>query len=360
MSFTTFFADKPRVAAKFDRNTLLYALVGLHVGIAAMIGLQLGNTTFIQTTGPLMVLGTTLTPLFLLVLMFWHFVYLAIVVRPARPIHRFAADLRGLATDPSRLLNGTLSMMAVIFFFSSFSYVKDQIPHIQPFIWDSYFAQLDRSLHFGRLPHKWLMPVLGTPLITTVLNAAYHLWFFIMYFLLFMASFDQRSRAASVAFLFAMVLCFALGGNVLAIVFSSAGPVYYQEMGFGPDYVALVDTLHRFNEISPIWALDVQEKLLDSYYSDGAVKGISAMPSMHVSSTVVMTCYLFTWRRWAGWLMVGFSALILLGSVQLAWHYAVDGYLAILVALGCWWLSCRLSNRLLPTAEPRPNRDTSA
>ncbi|MBL8905409.1 MAG: hypothetical protein JNM20_01915, partial [Rhizobiales bacterium] len=30
--------------------------------------------------------------------------------------------------------------------------------------------------------------------------------------------------------------------------------------------------------------------------------------------------------------------VILFGSVHLAWHYAIDAYAGILIALGVWWL----------------------
>ena len=128
----------------------------------------------------------------------------------------------------------------------------------------------------------------------------------------------------------------------LATLFASVGPVYYAAFGYGPDFTPLMDTLRGFNEISPVWALDVQEMLLHGYMNDGPLKGISAMPSMHVASTVTMTIYAFTVSRVIGWMMVGFATLILMGSVQLGWHYAIDGYLSIALSLACWAIARRL------------------
>ena len=34
-----------------------------------------------------------------------------------------------------------------------------------------------------------------------------------------------------------------------------------------------------------------------------------------------------------------YAGVILLGSVHLGWHYAVDGYAAIGIALACWWIA---------------------
>ncbi|WP_288942345.1 phosphatase PAP2 family protein [uncultured Roseovarius sp.] len=352
MSATSFYNDQARTPRRFSRNRLLYLIVSLYILAVSAIGLMVGQPLFTQTMTGLLTMGLTLAPTFLLVLYIWHFFNLAVIIRPERPIQRFFGDMRAGVLDGDKILNGTLALIAMVFFFSTFNFAKDKITYFQPFVWDSYFADLDRILHFGRAPHEWLYPLFGTPLATTALNAAYHFWFFLMYFLVFMACYDRRSRAQSTAFLFAVVICFVFGGNILATLLSSAGPVYYQEMGFGTDYVPLMDMLYRFNEISPVWALHVQEMLLEAHHMGGAIKGISAMPSMHVATTVVMTCYLFTWRRWAGWLMVGFTTIIMIGSVHLAWHYAVDGYLAIPVALVSWWLGQKLTRLVTGTPEP--------
>jgi hypothetical protein len=34
-----------------------------------------------------------------------------------------------------------------------------------------------------------------------------------------------------------------------------------------------------------------------------------------------------------------FTGMILLGSIHLAWHYAIDGYAGIAIALIAWWVS---------------------
>jgi hypothetical protein len=66
---------------------------------------------------------------------------------------------------------------------------------------------------------------------------------------------------------------------------------------------------------------------------------------MHVAVATVMA--LTSWRqnRWlgaAGWLYV---LLIFLGSVQLNWHYAVDGYVAVLGTWLIWRASGVLARR---------------
>jgi hypothetical protein len=41
------------------------------------------------------------------------------------------------------------------------------------------------------------------------------------------------------------------------------------------------------------------------------------------------------------WLTV-YAALVLLGSVHLAWHYAVDSYAGLVVGALSWWIAGRL------------------
>ena len=341
-------APARRLGFPQSRNGVLLALTACQTASALAICLVLGQPFAISTLSVLVMLGTTLFPTFLLVVLGAYFLRLAVHVRPDRPIQHFVRDIRAVMLDWDRLRIGLIALLAMTIFTGFFSLNKSHITLLQPFTWDTAFAQLDRLLHFGNDPYVLLQPLLGTPLATSIINAAYHFWFFLMYFLLFMACFDKNDVAHSGAYLIALILCFALGGNLLATVFSSAGPVYYAEFGFGQDFVPLMDMLNRFHEVSPVWALNVQDMLLAGHYGEGPVKGISAMPSMHVASTVIITAYAFTWQRWAGWLMVGFTALIMLGSVHLGWHYAIDGYFGALLALVCWWIATRVSRPAKP------------
>ena len=37
--------------------------------------------------------------------------------------------------------------------------------------------------------------------------------------------------------------------------------------------------------------------------------------------------------------LIVYGAVILVGSVHLGWHYAVDGYAGIVMAMVAWWLA---------------------
>lgn len=320
-------------------NRLLLGCVAITVLMAIYVGEVIGVPYESGTFGALMTLFTALIPGFLIVLMVGRFLYLAVVVRPKRPIHQMLGDARRIFFDVERMSTGLVSLVAFMFFMGSFAYLKFAIPHLNPFSWDVTFAELDRVLHFGVNPYEFVLGLIGTPMVATAVNAAYHGWLFLMYFSVILACFSKVNRAIHYRYLVSFVLVWFLGGNVIATMLSSAGPVYYERLGFGTEFAPLTETLQRFNEIGRIWALDVHEMLWEGYVADGRATGISAMPSMHVASTVLMTLYAYTFARWIGHVMAVFLAVIMIGSVMLAWHYAVDGYLGALIAVAGWKLA---------------------
>ena len=83
--------------------------------------------------------------------------------------------------------------------------------------------------------------------------------------------------------------------------------------------------------------------LWEGYVAEGKARGISAMPSMHVGSTALMMFFAYGWKRWAGHLAAVFVAIIVIGSVMLAWHYAVDAYLGLIAAWACWKSAGRIA-----------------
>ena len=328
------------------RNRALITLVALHFAAVYAICAFLGRDFGSGTASTLINLLKLQVPLFLIVLFFWRFGWMIVKIRPRRPIQWFLNDLKEIVFDRERVFCGAFAFLAMCIFAGSFTVAKDLIPVIHPFSWDETFATWDRALHFGHDPWRVIWPMTGTPIITTAINAAYHLWLILAYFLIFVACFNASKHNKHRTYLLADVTCWIIAGNILATIFSSVGPVYYEAMGYGRDFQPLMDKLYAFNEISPVWALSVQEMLIDGYMNDGPVKGISAMPSMHVASTVMMTLYAFSVSRIWGWVMTAFTAVILVGSVQLGWHYAIDGYVSIVVALGCYWVARKVVTAL--------------
>jgi hypothetical protein len=106
-------------------------------------------------------------------------------------------------------------------------------------------------------------------------------------------------------------------------------------------------------------ALQIQENLW-TYYTGRAVlplNGISAMPSMHVAGAVLFAFAGWRASRALGLVLTGYALVILVGSVHLAWHYAVDGYVAAAATVGLWWATgWYLRWRAVPETRAMPSK----
>ena len=321
-------------------DRLLLVLIAVHVAVAILLGTFTGFAFNPQMPGLLAMLLGILMPWFVLI-RFGTLVYdVGVRQRSQRPLADVVGTLKSLAMDFRWQIESVLRFLAITLFIASASYLKEMITVIQPFAWDAFYAQMDRWLHFGIDPWRLLMPLTGSHSITWALNMVYHGWFFAIYFCVFVACFARN--ATSKAFLLAFVLTFAIGGNVLATVFSSAGPVYYEALGLGDDFAPLMSHLYMIDETWSLPALAVQEGLWASYETNNGHAAISAVPSMHVATSVLMALFAFAMSRFWGWVMTLFAVMIMLGSVQLGWHYAVDGYMGALIAWVAWWASRRM------------------
>ena len=174
------------------------------------------------------------------------------------------------------------------------------------------------------------------------MNIVYNLWFFIMAAAWIWQSFAKEDSALRQRFLVAVLVTWFLGTNVLGTIFASVGPVFYGRLLGGPDpYLPLLTYLNETARLVPLWAVDTQNALWQSYEKGGGlISGISAMPSMHVGSSLLLAFLVFAaGKRWLGWAMLVFTGLIFLGSIHLAWHYAIDGYAGAAVAVLGWYLA---------------------
>ncbi|MBA3658132.1 MAG: phosphatase PAP2 family protein [Gemmatimonadales bacterium] len=239
------------------------------------------------------------------------------------------------------LVVSTVLVMAGLF--SVFALWKASIPVLAPWRWDPMLVAVERALHGGVLPQDVTRSWFG-PRATVVLDDLYSLWLRLV--ALFVVWQSLRAPAPGrMRALLALALTYTLLGNVGGMLLSSGGPVYYDRLvgESGPyaaqaAYLAAIPGLHATAMQRSIW-----DWVQSGTYVPFAT--ISAMPSMHVGVTTVMALACRERNRWfgvAGWLYV---CLILLGSVHLNWHYAIDGYVAIVGVLAVWWFSGWLVRR---------------
>ncbi|WP_342113813.1 phosphatase PAP2 family protein [Pseudoduganella sp. OTU4001] len=277
-------------------------------------------------------------------------IYVMLFKRPARLVHYLYQNLRAYLSV-ERLLFALPVLALIPLFATSFTVVKAAVPMFQPFAWDARLAAADAWLHFGRQPWEWLQPVFGHPVMTAIVNYNYHLWFFIMLSCVYWLAFNMERRTLRMQFLLSFVVSWIVLGNVVALMFSSVGPCFYGFVVPGADpFAAQLAALREADQSIPVLALQVQDMLWNDFNTHAGTNALSiaAMPSMHVGTAVLLA--LLGWRlnRAAGIALTVFAMLVMIGSVHLAWHYALDGYAG---GLGAWiiWHACgRIVQRSAP------------
>ena len=289
--------------------------------------------------------------------------YVMIAIRPRHLTRYLLTDLRQTVFAPTRIKRAIVPSFALLIFIGSFTSMKALIPAFNPYSWDPLFFELDRALHFGVDPWRISHRVFGHPFATFAINVVYNSWIPIMLGVVYWQVFSWRNPRLRMQFLYSYFLSWTIVGVVLATLFSSAGPCFYSGVVSSDDpYAPLMANLSAIDGQYPIWALDVQRVLWRQYERSqtGLGSGISAMPSMHVSIAFLMFLLGIRTNRWAAFGLGLYALAILIGSVHLAWHYAIDGYLAILLTWLIWRASGRICNRMASdvTVPPLPHGAT--
>ena len=312
---------------------LIFSLAGLWAPITT-------KNAFVFLVGIL----TFSVPMLILALAAYCLAELIAHERPAHPIPALWRKMRGLLGDPVRMSAGLPMVAALILFMYDFTLVKGNITAFGPFSWDATFDAWDRALHFGIRPWELLQPIFGYWPITFILNLNYNMWFVVMNVFWVHYAFFAHPGEARTRFFLSFFTIWIIGGGILAIVFASAGPCYFGRLGLGPDpYGPLMAYLNDANGVAPIWALQTQEMLWRLWSGGSTLGGISAMPSMHNATATLFVLAAWGAAPWLRNLLIAHGLMIFLGSVHLGWHYAVDAYPAVALAVVSWMAMGRVS-----------------
>ena len=260
--------------------------------------------------------------------------------RPAAPTAFLIATWRRRATDPAVLARLPLFAIAIVFM-PFFSKMKSMIPLFNDFAWDPAFIAWDRTLFLGRDAWEVLQPLLGYPVVTMTMAGLYHAWMLLIYMgTLFFLFHPAAARAVRQYFL-GFILIWTVIGGALATALASVGPCFMGPIFGDATFDAQMAYLRAANEQVPVLTLRVQDLLLGWYQQGnrGLGSGITAMPSMHVAMAFLFWLGIRKVSRAAGWIFFAFFVAIWLGSVHLAYHYAVDGLVSVIATAILWELS---------------------
>jgi hypothetical protein len=254
-----------------------------------------------------------------------------------------AGYLKSLLLSPRFLLELFLAIVLIHATVMMFVNLKQFIPALNPALYDSPLWRVDAWLHFGFEPAARVSDYAGEHGWMDLLDQAYVLFF------------PAQLALPLGRFFFAFCLLWMVGGLVY-VLWPSLGPVYYRPSRF----VWLDDAPYARHLQMTLIQDYVRFRSDPAYYEAKLSHGVAALPSMHVGLLAFFA--LATWRRFRAlsWALWALTAVTFVGSLALAWHYAIDGYAGALLAALAWWVGGRVMGRAPPHAEPRGTTATIA
>ena len=288
----------------------------------------------------------------LYVILFACFIYLypffiMVFVRPEKLFRYVGGGFRWHLISRERLFFSFPILLLIPIVQSVYSSFKVEIPNLIPFAYDELFYRADQWLLGGTDPWRILHAWLGDPLITNMIDVLYHVvWMYVLIGVVVWHATGQHALRTKVQFFVSYIVIWGVLGNLAALFLSSAGPCYYSNVtGMSSPYEELMLYLQSIGAGEDgLWALQFQNSLWQGYMDDvpGYGGGISAMPSLHVATTVLFALSIHKINVKLGALFFLYALIIWIGSVHLAWHYAVDGLIAIILTWLIWIIVGRL------------------
>lgn len=236
----------------------------------------------------------------------------------------------------ANLFAGILLVNLMVVFQASFTGIKNLLLVFDGgFQGDLFYAEIDRKLHFGIDPWRILYAYGQSAVVRSVVELNYNaVWFLICFGTLFYVATCLREASKRSRYMLEFMIVWVVLGNVLAGLSLSAGPAFY---GFiTGDFARFADQIAFLAQSRGAHSASLYQAYLwqlQSLGTTGMGGGIAAFPSVHVGLITMNALYLLEHSRKWGAVAVVYMLFVLASSVYLAWHYAIDGYAAIVVVM---------------------------
>jgi len=252
-------------------------------------------------------------------------------------------ELRTFAHETGSFRSGVDLVRVVagtVFTFFVYTWLKVTVPLLNASLWDANLAWAETALHFGVNPGTFLIGLFPSVRLWSFLDFYYwHFMTLVMAGLAWFATVPDIQERARFAAGFSLLW---VVGSWMYIAWPSLGPCYV----FPQDYREVLGRMPLQAEMQRLLLLNYTVVKSFRHGATGGVVnpvlGIGAMPSLHVAAHAFLALFA---RKRSRPLFLFFAAATVLtfyGSLVTGWHYAVDGYAGLLLAVLCWRLGEKL------------------
>ncbi len=271
-------------------------------------------------------------------------IVLRALIAARRGWRRGAARLRA-SLEPRSLLDFARLLAALALTSYVYSWLKLALPLLRPdVLFDQGLFRLETALHFGVNPGRFLQGLFPYPALWKVLDGYYGA--FILTVIAgvgwFAATLSIRDRTRFAA---GFTLLWVLGSWFYLAV-PSLGPCYVLKDDYAdvraamPSQSATMDLL--FAHYGRVRAFHRHPEGTDL----SPYLGVAAMPSMHVAAQAFLMLFARKRSRVLFLVFAALTAVTFFTAVASGWHYAIDGYAALLLA----WVAFAAGSRSVSSA----------
>lgn len=216
-------------------------------------------------------------------------------------------------------------MNAVMLMFVAFAQLKHLIPHVNHALYDAQLLSLEQSLFAGSTSADFLHVLFGfsaAPFISGLYKAYYFYLLIGISILIF-----QRDLRLAQEYCAAFALMWFVGVLVV-YAYPTWGPCF-----FTPEKFSFIKNTDAGALQQSLWQMKM---LLESNpHSTEGLFAISGLPSLHLGVTILGSFYISKISHFLGLLSWIFTALTVVSTLYLGWHYIWDDFAAFVLVAVC-------------------------